>query len=276
MAGGGGGMSSIANGVANSVNQSASNMNQGNGGYGQRSPFGGGMGGGYSGFGSSGYGSQGGNMGGLDPNAIAADPQGFSRWNQQRQQQQGNNCDCGNQANNMGGANMMAFNQGGSTSTEVRHFAGGGGGGGSPNAPGASKVDLTDPFSASLAAKANPAAYADTPYAQGASQAAAINQANNSAPAISSDYKSGNEQFFQPIYRGQYENYANPATANSVSNYGTGPQQSFHMPTTFNPFSDLGGQGQQFQVPQFQVPQFQPMAQMGLNEGGIASLVNKE
>jgi hypothetical protein len=217
-------------------------MNQGNGGYG-------------------------GGMGGLDPNAIAADPQGFSRWNQQRQQQQGNNCDCGNMGSSggmggsrngfggMGGAGRGGFgggglfNQGGLASTEIRHFDEGGS---SDHAGGGrrSSVDRTDPFAASLADT--------TPTAQ-------------AAPAISSNYQAASDnpaQFFQPIYRGQYENYANPAIANSVSSYGTGPQQSFRMPTTFNPFSTFGGQGQQFQV-----PQFQPM--MPQYEGGIASLVNK-
>jgi hypothetical protein len=51
---------------------------------------GGGGGGKYDGFGGGFGGGGGGNgFGGLDPNAIAADPQGFQRWNQQRQQQGG-------------------------------------------------------------------------------------------------------------------------------------------------------------------------------------------
>jgi hypothetical protein len=345
--------------------------------------FGSGMGGGYSVFGGSGYGSQGGNMYGLDPNAIAADPQGFSRWNQQRQQQQGGmgggmggsgggggilgqlasqiqqpqsqpqeqaqpnvtisapqpnapqpqfTTTPGQQApqtssptpymqnrdrynsnpdyNSFNGMSGRSFhlNQGGLASTEIRHFDEGGSsdhaGWGSRDAGGNTGAGASNSREngswGSRDAGGNTGFSAPSGGGGGGgnnvSNRSSAGERPNYTPSdpslstppvpesmISKDYKAGNGQFFQPIYRGQYENYANPAIANSVSSYGTGPQQSFRMPTTFNPFSTFGGQGQQFQVPQFQVPQFQvpqfqvPQFQpmMPQYEGGIASLVNK-
>ena len=54
--------------------------------------------------------------------------------------------------------------------------------------------------------------------------------------------RGANGQFFQPIYRGQYQNYGNPNTYNNVSQYGMGQQRGFQQPSSYNPFSD-GGYG---------------------------------
>jgi len=58
---------------------------------------------------------------------------------------------------------------------------------------------------------------------------------------MNQDFGSNNGQFFQPIYRGQYQDYGNPYTSMNVSRYGTGYQQGFQMPPPYNPFS--GGYG---------------------------------
>jgi hypothetical protein len=52
-----------------------------------------------------------------------------------------------------------------------------------------------------------------------------------------------NGQFFQPIYRGQYQDYGNPYASNNVSQYGMGQQRGFQQPSPYNPFSGYGGMG---------------------------------
>lgn len=56
--------------------------------------------------------------------------------------------------------------------------------------------------------------------------------------------RGANGQFFQPIYRGQYQNYGNPNTYNNVSQYGMGQQRGFQQPSPYNPFSGYGGMNQ--------------------------------
>jgi hypothetical protein len=60
---------------------------------------------------------------------------------------------------------------------------------------------------------------------------------------IGSGMGQNNQQFFQPIYRGQYQDYGNPYASNNVSQYGMGQQRGFQQPSPYNPFSNSGGMG---------------------------------
>jgi hypothetical protein len=62
---------------------------------------------------------------------------------------------------------------------------------------------------------------------------------------ISGARPSGERQFYQPVYQGQYQNYASPMTAFNVASYGTNPymaqdimnrgyQQFYAPPPVFN------------------------------------------
>jgi hypothetical protein len=129
----------------------------------------------------------------------------------------------------------------------IRLYPGGGGGG----APAEVAPAAPPPPPARMASAAPPPAY--TTYGQGDQTGSLVQSGSGfrpsnldySRPIYDPNYADNitgyqqSSQFYQPIYKSQYNNYANPLTAGNVANYGTNPGPS----SGYLAATSQGGQG---------------------------------
>lgn len=130
----------------------------------------------------------------------------------------------------------------------IRLYPGGGGGGGGGGGSDAADDGTTPGIVATIGEIGNAAAVANggpsdyysptavsntttanRPMSFGPVREAGLNPRSGNMNAVGGRLPPGADQFYQPVYQPQYNNYANPLLFSSVSSYGTnpGPSQGF-------------------------------------------------